>query len=450
MERASSNGWSSVLAGGADTIVARATPAGPGALAVVRVSGIRARDVAAHVAPKTDNLVAWRGHLVDLVDERGEPLDRAVAVWYEGPRSYTGEDMLELILHGSPKVVEEAIACCVAGGARFAEPGEFTRRAVANGKMDLIEAEAIRDLIAAETACQVRNARRQMRGELSCALSTLRARVVGLLARLEASLDFVEDGALIAGEDLAGEKRECEEAIRQLLETARRGERIRNGVRVAIVGRPNAGKSTLFNAMLRRNRAMVSPHPGTTRDVLEAEVELGGLRMVLVDTAGIRRVEDELEQEGVRRAQAAGADADVCIVLWAADAPSEWGPPSLETDGEVLRVWTKTDIAGGRRTPDGWMGVSAESGDGLEALRTRLCGLIAGGSGGADDRVAIGERHRAGLERALEELGGCDLGQPELAAESVRWSVRALDAVMGTVDAEEVLDAVFSTFCIGK
>jgi len=450
MAKDSSNGWSSVLVGGADTIIARASGPGRGALCVIRLSGADCSRVAPEICLDLDFNAEWKAQLVALAgDETGDP-EKAIAIPYRCPRSYTGEDMLEIVVHGSPYVVEDVIGRAMAAGARRAEPGEFTRRAVANGKLDLVRAEAIRDLIAAETAVQAHNARQQLAGELSEEFGQLRAMLLGLLARLEAGLDF-------AAQDIVVEQREIEEIwldccarIDALLKTAVTGERIRDGVRVAIVGLPNAGKSTLFNHLLGSERAIVDAMPGTTRDVIEAELDLDGIRVVLVDTAGLREAGDRVEREGVRRTRVAAASAQAILQLWAKDeavAPSE-----MVAEVPVVLVRSKADL-GTATITDGsgdWLNVSVVTGEGLEALRARLVDVVHKGIEDLGGGVAIAARHNRCLHEAALELEKVDLLEPELAAEAVRWALYAMRELTGEVINEQVLDEVFATFCIGK
>jgi tRNA modification GTPase len=442
MVKASSSGWSSDLSGGAETIVARATAPGPSALAVVRLSGPEVRRIASEISPAVDFGEPWRARLVALDGLH----ERAVAVAFAAPRSYTGEDMLELTVHGSPFVVRSLIERCLAAGARPAGPGEFTRRAVANGKMDLVQAEAVRDLVRAETAWQARNAREQLDGLLSRHLAGLRDGLVELLARLEASLDFADHGVALDPDAEAARLAHCREAVAALLATAAAGERIRDGVRVVIVGPPNSGKSSLFNTLLGHERAIVGPHPGTTRDVLEAELEIAGLRVTLADTAGLREAADPVEKEGVRRARAAAAGATVVLELWPADGGLPPGTPP--EDAVTIRVISKADLP--HPAAPALLAVSCATGEGVECLRERLAATVAGGVPDLGGEVAISERHRRGLERAAAELAACDLATPELAAESLRWAAGELETLIGGLATEELLDEVFASFCIGK
>jgi tRNA modification GTPase len=448
MAKVSSSGLSSDLVGGDDTIVARATPAGRGALALIRVSGERARSCAARVCPELDFEPGWRASLTAVLDVRGVILDRAVVVAYPGPRSYTGEDMLEITVHGSPYLAREVIGSLVAAGARPAEPGEFTRRAVANGKLDLIQAEAIRDLVAADTAWQHHTARLQLSGALSARFAALKSTLVGALATVEASLDYEAQGVTVAGSEIAAHFDACRDGVSSLLATAAVGARIHDGLRVVIVGPPNAGKSTLFNWLCGSERAIVSPHPGTTRDLLEAALDIGGIRTVVQDTAGLRAEGDEVELEGHRRAQDALAVADLALVLWPADGAEE--PPVMPATVPAIRLRSKADVDPGLTADDGWHRLSCHSGEGLENLRRQLYELALVDVPDLGGAVAIAERHRRALESAAEELARCDVEQPETSAESLRWAMRSIDRLIGEVATEDVLDEVFESFCIGK
>ncbi len=446
MAMAFSSGLSSDLAGGADTIIARATPAGSGALAVIRVSGPGAAAVASRVCPQVDMGRPWRAALSVLCDAAGEELDRAVVIPYAGPRSATGEDMFEAIVHGSQALVELVIEAGVAAGARRAEPGEFTRRAVANGKLDLVQAEAIRDLVNAETAWQLRNAREQLAGALSGRLQGLRNDLVALLALMEGALDFEAQGVAVSEPELEILHGRCLVELEELLETAEAGRAIRDGVRVSILGAPNAGKSTLFNTLCGSERAIVSDEPGTTRDVLEQHVEISGLQVLLQDTAGLRAGGGAVEAEGHRRALAAAQEADLVLLLWSVDAA---GPaPEPAAGPATIRISSRADLGDVRRP--GWLRVSCRSGEGVDELRRSLRLRIASDVADLGGAVAIGARHRAALQAARAELSTLGLGLPELAAERVRSALLAVEELVGSVGSEEVLDRVFATFCVGK
>jgi len=440
---------SSVLADGADTIVARATAAGRGGLALIRVSGEGARKIARAVCPDLEPIRGWRASLVRLLSPDGDEIDRAVVVPFNGPRSYTGEDMLEITVHGSPWIVRTTIDAVVAAGARPARPGEFTRRAVANGKLDLIQAEAINDLVAAETAWQARLARAQIGGLLSREFGALRDSIVGLLAELEGALDFSQHDIAYDRASVAGTRDRCVEQARALCDTAGVGRRIRDGIKVVILGSPNAGKSTLFNTLVGGDRAIVSPIPGTTRDVVEAEIEILGIKVVVADTAGLGSTTDPVEKEGVRRARGAAAEADAVLLLWAADGSPR--PPEEAAAGPpTIRVRSKWDLAVDEREEEGWIGVSCLSGAGVDRLVGAVEDLVVSGVTDFGGEVAVSERHRRSLEKALKALEATDLELPELAAETVRDALEAAQELIGTIGAEDVLDRIFSTFCVGK
>lgn len=446
MEKGFSSGLSSALAGGADTVVARSSPAGRGGLAVIRVSGGGAREIAARVCPGLDADRGWRASLVAVRGADGEPIDRAVAVSYPAPRSYTGEDMVELTVHGSPWVVRATVGAFVAAGARPAEPGEFTRRAVANGKLDLVQAEAVNDLCSAETEWQARLARAQLEGGLSDRFADLRDALTGCLSAIEAALDFGHHDIDYDLEAVTLERDRARAVIDGLLETADSGRRIRDGLRVAITGPKNSGKSTLFNTLVGSERAIVSAHPGTTRDVVEAHLEIAGVPVVLQDTAGLGEAVDPVEREGVRRARLAVETADAVIELWPADGRCE--TPPIERPG--VRVRSKWDLARATAVEDGWVAVSCASGEGLDRLRRELASVACDGVGGLGGEVAIAERHRRCLVAAAAELDAVDLGLPEVAAEAVRGALEAVRDLTGEVASEDVLDRIFGSFCIGK
>ncbi|MSP88746.1 MAG: tRNA uridine-5-carboxymethylaminomethyl(34) synthesis GTPase MnmE [Alphaproteobacteria bacterium] len=432
-----------------DTIFALATAAGRAGVAVVRLSGPGC-DRALSALTGQSRLPARRLELADFCDPAtGSPIDRGMAVWFGKPASYTGEDMMECHLHGSPAVVASMLnALGKLPGLRLAEPGEFTRRAFENGKLDLTEAEAVADLIQAETTAQQRQALRQLGGELSRLYDGWRDRLARALAHAEAVIDF-SDEELPDNLD-----RTVREAVERLigeidchLADNRRGERLRDGLRIAIVGAPNVGKSTLLNALAQRDVAIVSARAGTTRDIIEVHLDLGGYPVLLADTAGIRATDDEIEGEGVRRARAWADTADLKLVLVEGAEPDTAPEIAGLIDVNAIVVATKADLA----PTAGGLAVSAKTGQGMTELVARL-------TAAAERLLAPGEmpnvtrvRHRNGVEHCRAALArSLAAGSAELVAEDLRLAMRELGRIAGRVDVEDLLDIIFREFCIGK
>ena len=434
------------------TIFALASGAGRAAVALLRLSGPgTARVVAALAGPLPPPRHASLRRLRD--PRTAELLDQALVLWFPGPASYTGEDSAELHLHGGPAVIAGVAEALVAAGARPAEPGEFTRRAFLNGRMDLTAAEGIADLIDAETAAQRRQALRQAGGALATLYGGWAVRLTALLARQEAFIEF-EDEDLPAGLDdavaLSGAALRAEIAAH--LADAGRGERLREGLLVAIIGAPNAGKSSLLNTLAGREAAIVSARAGTTRDVVEVRLDLAGVPVTLADTAGLREAIDEIEAEGVRRAHRRAEEADLVIAVFATDQA-----PDAETLAWVtpatLVLANKLDLAPAPAAIGGVvpLGISARTGAGLDALRARLAEEAAARAGLAAEATLTRPRHRAALTEAAGWLAELDTAAlPELRAEALRAALRALGRITGRVGVEAVLDAVFGEFCIGK
>jgi len=444
------------MARSSDTIFALSSGRLPSGVAVVRISGPQAGATAIALAGAVPPARLARFGLLRAPD--GAALDKGLMLFFPGPASATGEDTLELHLHGGRAVVAAVLRTLGEfAGLRPAEPGEFTRRAHLNGKMDLAEVEGLADLIAAETEAQRRQALALASGLLSRTVAGWRARLIRALALVEATVDFSDEGDV--PEELTGpalqEVALLRDELRAALADADRGERVRDGLTIAISGPPNAGKSTLLNRLAGREAAIVSHVPGTTRDILEVHLELAGQAVTLIDTAGLRETTDEVEAEGVRRAKARAASAD--LVLWLSADRTE--PPA--DLAHAVRVRTKCDLdTGGSGAPgegaqDAALAISAATGEGLDALIQKIAAQaeILGGSEPAlitraRQRHALAE---AGvhLERALTASAGSAIGE-EILAEDLRLAARALDAVVGRVDVEDVLDALFRTFCIGK
>ncbi|MBR1216821.1 tRNA uridine-5-carboxymethylaminomethyl(34) synthesis GTPase MnmE [Bradyrhizobium sp. U87765 SZCCT0131] len=439
------------------TIFALSSGRAPSAIAVVRISGLRA-------AAALERLCIRRpmprvATLATLRDASAQPIDEAVVVWFPGPHSATGEDVVELHVHGGRAVLAMLFEVLGAmDGLRPADPGEFTRRAFENGKIDLTEAEGIDDLIHADTDRQRRQALRQIKGQLGIQAETWRQQIIEASALIEAGIDFSDEGDVPdsltapAFARIAALKAEIEAA----LAASARSERLREGLVVAIAGPPNAGKSTLLNRLARRDAAIVSPHAGTTRDVIEVHLDLDGYPVTLLDTAGVRETEDPVEQEGVRRAKDRAATAD--LVLWMTDAGdgSPHDVPDGAGDAPVWRVRNKVDLAGSNVVGiagSGVFDISAGRGDGLSDLTAALIGFAQSYFGGSEAALVTRTRHRLLLQDTLVGLGRAlaarELGD-ELIAEELRLAARALGRITGRVDVEDLLDVIFRDFCIGK
>lgn len=435
-----------------DTIFALASGAGRGAIAVLRISGpesgaILARLAGTLPAPRAASLRRLRHPAT------AEVLDEALALWFPGPRSYTGEDSAELHLHGGPAVIAAVGGALAALGARPAEPGEFTRRAFLNGRMDLTAAEGIADLIAAETEAQRRQALRQADGALAKLYGGWSERLTRLLAHQEAAIEFAEDDLPT---DLGDRARQGAAALRAEiaahLADDGRGERLREGVLVAILGAPNAGKSSLLNALAGRDAAIVSARAGTTRDVVEVRLALAGVPVTLADTAGLREAADEIEQEGIRRAHRRAEEADLVLAVFAADVAPDaetlaWARPDAVVLANKVDLAPAPGMIGGV-TP---LAVSARTGAGLDALRARLEAEATRLAGAGDAAALTRPRHRAALTEASAWLAEAEAAPlPELASEALRAALRAVGRLTGRVGVEEILDVVFRDFCIGK
>jgi tRNA modification GTPase len=440
-----------------ETIYAPSTLIGRSGVTVVRLSGPEAGAALSALLGGRAPPPARRASLRRLHDPgTGEALDQALLLWLPGPASFTGEDMAELHLHGGRAVAQAVLAALARlPGLRLAEPGEFARRAFGAGRLDLTEVEAIADLVAAETEAQRRQALRQMEGALGRLVERWRERLVGLLARLEALLDFPEEGLPPELEaQIGAEIAALVAEIGRELDDQRRGERLRAGYSVAILGAPNVGKSSLLNWLARREAAIVSTVAGTTRDVIEVDLDLGGYPVALADTAGLRDSDDPIESEGIRRARARAEAADLKLVLFDASAAAD--PASLALiDERAIALANKSDLApegtsGG--IPPGALRVSCATGAGLDRLLGLLEERVRASLAPAADAPALTRaRHRAALEEAKRELAeAAQQPEPELRAENLRLAARALGRVAGRVEVEEVLDRLFREFCIGK
>ena len=437
------------------TIFALSSGRPPSAIALVRVSGPQAGLVLTTLAGK---LPAPRQASRRLLrDGAGQPIDDAVVLWFPGPGTATGEDVAEFHVHGGRAVLAALLsAISLIPNSRAAEPGEFTRRAFENGKLDLTEAEGLDDLIHADTDRQRRQALRQLQGLLGNRARDWRERIIEASALIEAGIDFSDEGdvpAELIAPALAKIKALLSE-IEEVLAAQGQSERLRDGLVVAIAGPPNVGKSTLINQLARRDVAIVSPHAGTTRDVIEVQLDLDGYPVTVIDTAGIRETDDPVEQEGVRRARARAAEAD--LVLWLADAAA--APVHHDGDAPLWLVRNKIDLVaggaeGGETHARREFRISARRGDGLPELISALVGFVQDYFGANEGGLISRTRQRKLLEEAAVSLRrSVDVAGEgeELAAEELRTAAHSLGRLLGRVDVEDVLDVIFREFCVGK
>lgn len=429
----------------ADTIFALSTAPGRSGVAIIRVSGPGA-GAALESLTREPKPAARLAALRRFRDAAGE-IDRGLVLWFEGPASFTGEDSVEFQIHGGRAIVDAMLqVLSQQKGLRPAEPGEFTRRAVENGKLDLTRAEALADLIDAETESQRRQALRQYEGALYELYEAWRTRLIAAAAWAEAAIDFA-DGEI--PEDVFGQARtaigEITEEIQSHLSDRHRGELVRDGIHITVIGEPNAGKSSLVNALAKRDVAIVSETAGTTRDVIEVHLNLGGYLVTLADTAGLRETSDAIESEGVRRALARAEAADLVVLLQDGTAAK-----GAAFSGADFVVWNKADLPW--PAPHDGLRLSLKTGEGLDALVVALTGMV------AQKLEALGEappitraRHRHALEEAVAALARAEAAsEPELMAEDIRLALRAIGRITGKVDVEDLLDVIFRDFCIGK
>ena len=429
-----------------ETIYALASAPGRAGVAVVRVSGPGAGPVLAALAGP---LPPPRIARLRILSHRGAEIDRALVLWFPAPHSFTGEDVTEFHIHGGRAVRESLFAALAELGAKAAGPGAFSRRAVEHGRLDLTRAEAIADLVEAETPAQLRQALRQYDGALAALYEGWRAALIAALSRAEAAIDFSDDG-VGEGEFAAARVQAAEiiQAVAKHLDDQRRGEALREGLKLAIIGPPNAGKSSLINALAQREAAIVSEIPGTTRDVIELRLNLGGYLVHAADTAGLRETGDAVEAEGVRRALAQAEASDLVLLLRDGTAPyTEY--PGVAPD---LAVWNKSDLPGFRKREG--ISLSLRNGEGLADLIAALTAMVAERLETKGETPALTRpRHRDALGEALESLRhalAAPADHPELFAEDLRLALRAIGRITGHVDVEELLDSVFRDFCVGK
>ena len=457
----------------AETIVAIATPPGRGGIGVVRLSGPDAMTIAAPLLRLTSPLAARVARFAEVLDvETGQRLDEAVVTWFESPQSYTGEHVVEIAAHGAPVILEYLLRQSIAGGARMARPGEFTERAFLAGRLDLTQAEAVRDLIEAQTLYQARIAAEQLHGALSRRVQPIKAALVDLIALLEAGIDFAEDDidVLPDGEILL-RLEQVQTPLRALADSFAFGRIVHHGLTMAIVGPPNAGKSSLFNRLLDRDRAIVTATPGTTRDLVSERVAIGGLPIELIDTAGLREATDEVESIGIRKSRETLADADLVLVVLDASAPPSDESRTLvksvnagNGNRRAIVVLNKMDLVADREPPaaaelhpdDAVAHTSALLGDGVAALRTQIAALVReGGDAQQESGMVTNVRQHQEVVASQAALARVPVGLAEHVPHEMLLldlyaALRPLDALTGETTADDILNLIFSSFCIGK
>jgi tRNA modification GTPase len=484
-----------------DTIVAIATPAGRGGIGVVRLAGPKAREVALPMLRMKHELVAGRAVFCELVDVRGEAaelrstgqpgaavptrIDEVVVSYFAKPHSYTTDDVVEISAHGSPVVLGHVVELCVAGGARLAEPGEFTMRAFLNGRIDLTQAEAVRDLIDSQTLYQAKVAAQQLEGALSRRLQPVKQKLVELIAMLEAGIDFAEDDVSVMADAVILDRvAEVRTPLEQLAASFAYGKIVHEGLTLAIVGRPNVGKSSLFNRLVERERAIVTATPGTTRDLVSETVAIGGIPVKLVDTAGIRDSVDEAESIGIRKSKEALADADLVLVVMDASQTRTADDTELLRQAQsrpVIVVENKSDLAQApeglskiaqrfsagfvgqpARVPEGGLNpahcvsTSAVTGEGIAELRAEILRHIGGEAGvSLESGFLTNVRHQGLIQDSLAALNAAKTAVAgkiphEMLLLDLYGALRPLDAITGATTTDDILNLIFSTFCIGK
>ena len=475
-----------------DTICAIATPIGEGGIGIVRISGPNATHVARQVIRFRSNqsFQTTTSHMLHTVDIFGPPhidphkdsaldeacshsnlIDEGLAVYMKGPRSFTGEDVVEIHCHGSGIALKRVCEACVVAGARLAQPGEFTKRAFLNGRLDLSQAEAVLDTITAKSELGLKMAQRHLRGALGQQVTGLRSSLTAVLAHVEAGIDFsAEDISFVGREELIASIEDTRMQIQRMVSTAETGRILREGGRIAIVGKPNVGKSSLLNALLQENRAIVTDIPGTTRDLIEDSVEWQGLRLTFIDTAGFRDTSDVVEQEGIRRSRMAQEESDLVLHVVDATEVGKTANAGFVSPGlarHAVIVVNKIDLlnsaavvhlcqALSHDSVHAVVPISVRTGEGMGELKRVIEALFLGPSLEASDGLIITNlRHRLALERAMDCLHqvltsvGSEV-QPEFVAVDLRGATDALGEVVGDITSDDILNRIFSEFCIGK
>lgn len=458
-----------------DTIVAISTPPGRGGIGIVRLSGADAVTIASGLMRLPRPLIPTQAQLADILDpenedaEHAKRIDEAVVTFFQAPNSYTREDVVEIAAHGSPVVLESLVRAAIARGARLARPGEFTERAFLSGRIDLTQAEAVRDLIEAQTLYQAKIASEQMEGALSRRIQPIKKALVHLIAELEAGIDFAEDDIeLMPADVIASRVAAIMEPLQTLAASFAYGRVVRDGISLSIVGRPNAGKSSLFNRLVQRERAIVTATPGTTRDLVTERVSLGGIPLDLIDTAGLRAAQDEAESIGIQKSREALADADVVLLVLDAtvEALTQEEISLLEQmrTRRALVVLNKMDLVHGKSGrdvvslvdgPEGAIETSALTGEGISALREAILTLIRGDGKELETGLMTNLRQHQAVSETLRALQDSEHAivanlPHEMLLLDLYSALRSLDALTGATTADDILNLIFSTFCIGK
>jgi tRNA modification GTPase len=449
-----------------DTIVAIATPPGRGGIGIVRLSGPESKAIAGrmlHLSGRR-SLEAGRALFGELVEiETGERIDEVVVTWFQAPHSYTTDEVVEISCHGSPVVLRRVVEMAIAQGARLAEPGEFTERAFLNGRLDLTQAEAVRDLIDSQTLYQAKVAALQLKGSLSRVVLPAKQKLVALIAELEAGIDFAEDDvAVMPADQVLAAMEEVSTLLRGLEASFAFGRLVHEGWTLAIVGRPNVGKSSLFNQLVERERAIVTALPGTTRDPVTETVALGGIPVRLVDTAGMREALDEAEDIGIRKSMEALADADLVLVVLDASAELDGVDRELLADvagRAAIVVCNKVDLAASREQKPvanlPTVRTSAVTGEGIAVLRAEILHMVRGSAGADGGAMLTNLRQQSQIQSALGALVAAASSvrnaiPHEMVLLDLYQALRALDEMTGATTTDDILNLIFSTFCIGK
>jgi tRNA modification GTPase len=445
-----------------DTIVAISTPPGRGGIGIVRLSGPAARTIAEPLLKLRHPLTSAHARFAEILDSTGEILDEAVVTFFEKPHSYTSEDIVEIAAHGSPVLLDLLVRQCLSAGARLAEPGEFTQRAFLSGRLDLTQAEAVGDLIEATTLHQARIAAQQLGGSLSRQITPIKQQLIALIAALEAGIDFAEDDIdLLPTHEITAQIQAIQAPLTALEQTFTYGRIVREGFTLAIVGRPNVGKSSLFNCLVQRDRAIVTATPGTTRDLVTERVSLEGIPVELIDTAGLRQSSDEAESLGIAKSREAMAEADVVLLVLDATAPlHEEDETAIATSAlrPFLIVINKNDLVSVSQVNRYFhptLETSALSGAGVPELRRAIISLLTKEAPGTETALLTNLRQQQAVSTALTALDRANQAAAvivphEMILLDLTEALHSLDALTGSTTSDDILNLIFSKFCIGK